>query len=127
MANDAKTIFNQLFDDFKASEFFGTAVKSISISITSGGTIDPITGNITGGGTTVYTADGWFRDPNHQEFAAAVGGDVVFTVKQDDLGYKPVFDDEVVISGGSSWDGAYRMKELKADGADVVYKMLLRR
>lgn len=127
MANDAKSVFNALFDTLKASEFFGTAVKTITISITSGGTVDPITGDITGGATTVYTADGWFRDPKDKEFGTAVGGDIVFTVKQDDLAYTPIFDDAVTISGGSTFDGTYKMQELRADGADVIYKMLLRR
>lgn len=124
---DAKTEFNALFDDFLGSEFFGTAAKTCTLTITSGGTIDPITGDVTGGSDTVYTADGFMRDIRDKEFRDVQGGDMVFTVKQDDLAYTPVDQDEVVISGGSTFDGTYHVVELKADGADVAYRIQLRR
>ena len=119
--------FNDLFDDFLADPDFGPIARTATITITSGGTVDPITGDVTAGTTTPYTADGFLRSPREKEFREVVGGDIVFTVKQVDLAYTPVFGDAVVVSGGSTWDGTWTMQELAADGADVSYRMLLRR
>lgn len=122
-----KETFSALFDSFLADPFFGPASKTGTITIVSGGTVDPITGNVTAGTTTVYTADGFIRDPKEKEFAVIQGGDIVFTVKQVDLGYTPVNQDTIIISGGSTWDGTYKLETLGADGADVTFKLLLRR
>lgn len=123
----AKTEFEELFDEFLVDPFFGPVSRTATLTITSGGTYDPVTGDVTGGSNTVYTADGFLRSPREREFREIQGGDIVFTVKQLDLGYTPEFNDVVVISGGSTWDGNWQMQELNADGADVTYRMLLRR
>jgi len=123
----AKPTFNDMFDSFLSSEFFGPAAKTATLTITSGGTYDPITGETTGGSNTVYSANGFIRDPRENEFFVAQGGDMVFTVKQDDLAYTPEFNDTIVVSGGSTFDGSWQLQELRADGADVTYRMLLRR
>ena len=123
----AKETFEALFDTFLADPFFGPVAKTATITITSGGTYDPITGTTTSGTTTIYSASGFPRDPKEKEFAVVQGGDIVFTVKQSDLGYTPEFDDGIVISGGSTWDGSWKLQELRADGADVTYRMLLRK
>ena len=124
---DAKTEFEALFDQFLASDFFGPAAKLVTFTIESGGTVDPITGDVTGGSSTVYSANGFIRNIRDNEFKDVQGGDMVFAVKQVDLGYTPVDQDTVVISGGSTFDGTYQVIELKADGADVAYHMQLRR
>jgi hypothetical protein len=79
--------------------------------------------------STVYTADGFSRSPREKEFRDILGGDMVFTVKQLDLAYTPVFDDDAVLTGGegTTFNGTYRVVEIISDGADVTYRIQLRR
>jgi hypothetical protein len=125
----AKPTFEAMFDGFLADPFFGPVAKTITFTVVSGGTIDPVTGVVTDGGSTVYTADGFSRSPREKEFRDILGGDMVFTVKQIDLAYTPVFDDDAVLTGGegTTFNGTYRVVELISDGADVTYRIQLRR
>lgn len=119
----AKSIptFEGVFDGFKSPDsFFSDQVKTISFTITSGGTPDPITGTTLGGTATVYTADGFTRDVKDREFREVEVGDLVFACKQSDLGYSPAVNDKATINSTE-----YTVVEV-SDRGSVVYAMQLR-
>jgi hypothetical protein len=96
----AKSIstFESVFDGFKAdTSFFSDQVKTITIQIKTAGTYNPITGETSGGTDTFYTAEGFRRDVKDKEFKDVQVGDMVFTCKQSDLGYKPKVNDKATI------------------------------
>lgn len=126
----AKPTFEAMFkDSFLDSDFFGPTAKTISFTITSGGTVDPVTGQVTGGSASFYSAKGYARDTEEKEFKEVLGGDMTFTCRQIDLGYTPEFDDvaSLTLGEGTTFNGDYKVVEVKADGADVTYRIQLRR
>ena len=94
--------FNDVFDLFlnpDPSNFFGDQPKTITFTIVTAGTIDPVTGDRTGGSTDIYSAEGFRRAVKKEEFSGIVAGDLVFTCKQSDLVYTPKINDKATIDG----------------------------
>lgn len=93
--------FEAVFDGFlnPATSFFSDQKKTITFAIESGGTVDPITGNATGAIQTNYIAEGFRAGVQEKEFNDVKAGDLKFTCKQSDLGYKPQINDKPSIDG----------------------------
>lgn len=114
--------FNNVFNGFRAQDsFFRDQVKTITFTIESAGTIDPVTGSRTGQTTTTYSAEGFRRDIRKDEFNDIEANDLVFTCQQSELGREPIIGDKPVIDGD-----VYRVINYR-DLGQVAWAMQLRR
>lgn len=98
----AKSIgaFESVFDGFMTSDsFFSDQVKTITFTISTGGSVNPATGETTGSTPEEYSTDGFRRIVKEKEFSDIKAGDMAFTCKQADLGRKPQLGDKPVIDG----------------------------
>lgn len=98
----AKSIgtFEKVFDGFLAdSSFFSDQDAEISFTIVTAGTFDPVSGTRTGGSSTEHKANGFRRGVKEKEFTNIIAGDLTFTCKQADLGYRPRINDKATLLG----------------------------
>lgn len=99
----AKSIatFEAVFDGFLDvnTSFFSDQKKTITYSIESGGTVDPVTGAPSGATTTFYAAEGFRSGVQEKEFNDVKAGDLKFTCKQTDLNYTPQINDKPSVDG----------------------------
>lgn len=123
----ANEIFNNLFDSFKANDFFNDALYSFSWTEVVSTGIDRTTGDaiVT---TTVYSSDAFLINPSKSErpqqsvFKNIKAGDVAVILKQNELIKAPTLDETVTFDGIE-----YTCKEIVQDPAKVTWKFLLRR
>lgn len=114
--------FNEVFNGFRAQDsFFRDQVETITFTVESAGTIDPVTGSRTGQTTTTHSAEGFRRDVRKDEFNDIEANDLVFTCQQSELGREPIIGDKPSI--GSD---VYRVINYR-DNGKVTWSMQLRR
>ena len=113
-----------------AARLLASYGQPVSITRTSGGTYDPLTGEKTGQTTTTYTPDGVLLNYGGKEAGdlRAAGVDIVSTDKKllcAAFEVDPVVTDTVTV-GGLDWT-VMRVKTLSPAGAAVLHELQVRR
>jgi len=113
-----------------AARLLASYGQPVSITRTSGGTYDPLTGETTGQTTTTYTPDGVLLNYGGKEAGdlRAAGVDIVSTDKKllcAAFEVDPVVTDTVTV-GGLDWT-VMRVKTLSPAGAAVLHELQVRR
>lgn len=92
--------FNEVFNGFRAQDsFFRDQVKTITFTIESAASYDPVTLQPVTPTTQAFSAEGFRFDVTDKEFTDVIAGDLGFNCQQSELGRKPLINDHCVIDG----------------------------
>lgn len=113
-----------------AARLLASYGQPVSITRTSGGTYDPLTGETTGQTATTYTPDGVLLNYGGKEAGElrAAGVDIVSTDKKllcAAFAVDPVLTDKVTVEG-EAWT-VMRVKTLSPAGTSVLHELQVRR